>query len=144
MSLVMTKDDLEDTEKEAADTEKFAGALKEQCATKEKEWAEQEKTRSEEIAAISDAIGILNDDDALDVFKKAIPSALIQQGPTAFLQRSGAHTKASRVRKAQALLEGIKQTTSHKGLLKLMLFSLSSKLRLHTKQHTGLSAGKFE
>merc|ERR1719487_2504161 len=69
VSVVQSQDDLEDTLQEAADTEKFAKQLEEQCATKEKEWAEREKLRAEEIQAISDAIGILNDDDALDVFK---------------------------------------------------------------------------
>lgn len=38
------------------------------------------KMRNEEIAAISEAIKILNDDDALDIFKKSLPSAaMIQQ-----------------------------------------------------------------
>merc|ERR1719240_1886193 len=79
VSVVQTKDDLEDTEEEVAQTEKFALQLESECGTKEKEWAEREKLRAEEISAISDAIGILNDDDALDVFKKAIPAALIEE-----------------------------------------------------------------
>merc|ERR1719247_3144695 len=83
VSVVQVADDIEDTTEEVANTEKFAKQLK------EKEWAEREKLRAEEISAISDAIGILNDDDALDVFKKAMPSALVQE-KTGFLQRSGA------------------------------------------------------
>merc|ERR1719316_2385546 len=78
VSVVQTKDALEDTAAEAAETEKFIATLESQCGTKEKEWAERSKMRSMEISAISEAIGILNDDDALDVFKKALPSALIQ------------------------------------------------------------------
>merc|ERR1719281_619198 len=78
LSAVQAQDALEDTEVELADTQKFIAQLKEQCATKEKEWAEREKVRADEISAISEAIGILNDDDALDVFKKTMPSALIQ------------------------------------------------------------------
>jgi len=35
--------------------------------------------RSEEVKAISEAVGILNDDDALDVFKKAKGAALVQK-----------------------------------------------------------------
>merc|ERR1719375_859932 len=89
VTVVQVADDIEDTTEEVADSEKFAAQLEEQCGTKEKEWAEREKLRSEEIAAISDAIGILNDDDALDVFKKAMPSALIEE-KLGFLQRSGA------------------------------------------------------
>merc|ERR1719498_424893 len=101
VSVVQVANDIEDTEKEVADTEKFAKQLEEQCGVKEKEWAEREKLRAEEIAAISDAIGILNDDDALEVFKKAMPSALLEV-KTGFLQRSG--TEASRAERAKAIL----------------------------------------
>merc|ERR1719386_49694 len=75
VSVVQTKDALEDETEEAADTTKFLATLEKDCATKEKDMAERVKMRNMEITAISEAIGILNDDDALDVFKKAIPSA---------------------------------------------------------------------
>merc|ERR1719247_122045 len=101
VSVVQTADDIEDTTEEVADTEKFAKQLEEQCGVKEKEWAEREKLRSEEIAAISDAIGILNDDDALDVFKKAMPSSLLEQ-KAGFLQRSET-TQTSRLHRAKAI-----------------------------------------
>merc|ERR1719393_1239494 len=104
VSIVQTKDAAEDAAAEAAETEKFIATLESQCATKEKEWAERCKARTMEVEAISEAIGILNDDDALDVFKKAIPSALIQ-GQVGFLQR--ADGKASRAHKAQAILAGV-------------------------------------
>merc|ERR1719158_2199547 len=65
VSVVQTKDALEDTEDELADVEKFIVQLEKECATKEKEWATRSKLRAEEISAISEAIGILNDDDAL-------------------------------------------------------------------------------
>merc|ERR1719408_1036640 len=79
VEVVQLKDEIEDTAKEAADSEKFAATLEKQCAEKKKEWDMRCKMRSDEIAAIGEAIGILTDDDALDVFKKAVPSALIQQ-----------------------------------------------------------------
>merc|ERR1719355_74575 len=104
VSVVQTKDALEDTAAEAAETEKSIAQLDAQCATKEKEWAERCKMRTMEVEAISEAIGILNDDDALDVFKKAVPSALVQ-GSVGFLQR--ADGKASRAHKAQAILAGV-------------------------------------
>merc|ERR1719310_584706 len=44
------------------------------CATKVKEFEERVKTRGQELAAIHDTIKILNDDDALDLFKKTLPS----------------------------------------------------------------------
>jgi len=142
VALVQTKDDLEDTEKEAVDTEKFAAELSSQCGTKEKEWAEREKLRIEEITAISEAIAILNDDDALDVFKKAVPAALVQQAQLGFLQRSG--TQASSMREAQAILEHVAGRSSHKSIMKLMLFSLSSKLKYHAKHRETFTALKFE
>merc|ERR550514_1860441 len=45
------------------------------CATKKKEWAEIVKTRNEELLALADCIKMLNDDDALELFKKTLPSA---------------------------------------------------------------------
>merc|ERR1719201_3358377 len=71
VSVVQTKDALEDAIEEIANAGKYAEQLAAQCAEKEKEMAARTKARAEEIAAISDAISILNDDDALDVFKKS-------------------------------------------------------------------------
>merc|ERR1719421_1385547 len=101
--LKATKDAMEDAEEEAVETEKFIATLETQCATKEKEWAERSKMRAMEVSAISEAIEILNDDDALDIFKKAsgMPSAMIQ-AQVGFLQRSNG--KASNAHKAQAIL----------------------------------------
>merc|ERR1719298_104166 len=98
VSVVQTKDALEDTTEELTATEKFVAQLAAQCATKEAEMAERVKMRNMEISAISEAIEILNDDDALDVFKKAIPSSLIQQ-QMGFLQKESA--KANKAHKAQ-------------------------------------------
>merc|ERR1712008_241797 len=39
------------------------------------EWEERSKTRAEELVALADTIKVLNDDDALDLFKKTLPSA---------------------------------------------------------------------
>merc|ERR1719298_63160 len=49
VSIVQTKDSLEDTQVELADTQKFLAQLESQCATKEKEWAERTGVRNEEI-----------------------------------------------------------------------------------------------
>merc|ERR1719487_451835 len=117
---------------EAADSTKFLATLEKDCATKSKEMAERTKMSNMEVAAISDAIGILNDDDALDVFKKALPSSFVQT--VGFLQRGDA--KASRAHKAQAILANV----AHKAKnvhLNLMLYTFSSKLKLK-------SAGGFD
>merc|ERR1719316_1908420 len=133
VSVVQTKDALEDTTEELSDTEKFVAQLAAQCATKEKEWAERCKMRSMEISAISEAIEILNDDDALDVFKKAIPSSLIQQ-QVGFLQRADA--KASKTHKAQAILAAA-ATKYNNVNMRLILYTMNSKLKLK-------SAGGFD
>jgi len=132
VSVVQTKDALEDTEVELADVQKFIKTLETQCATKEKEWAERCTLRAQEVEAISQAIGILNDDDALDLFKKAVPAALVQES-VGFLQSST--NAASRVRKAQALLEAAayKAPSSQ---LKVLLFTINSKLKLASKGKT--------
>merc|ERR1719201_2732703 len=65
-------DDIEDTTAEMKETQAFVANLAVQCATKKKEWAERQKMRAEEVSAISEAIKILNDDDALDLFKKTL------------------------------------------------------------------------
>merc|ERR1719272_1116751 len=87
--------------------------------------------RNQEISAISDAIGIMNDDDALDVFKKAMPSSFVQKA-VGFLQEASA--KASRAHKAQAILAGLKSKDTN---MQLLLFTLGAKLK--TK-----SAGGFD
>merc|ERR1719395_173436 len=72
VSVVTTAGDIEDTTKELGDLQEFLANLASQCATKKKEWAGRQQVRAEEIAAISEAIKILNDDDALDLFKKTL------------------------------------------------------------------------
>merc|ERR1719235_1243886 len=129
VSVVQTKDTLEDTQDELADVEKFAAQLEKECATKEKEMAERSKMRAEEVKAISEAISILNDDDALDVFKKARPSALVQE-ELGFLQKSSNY--ASKAKKAQAIL-AIAASKTNSAQLNAILFTLNSKLKMSAK-----------
>merc|ERR1719361_348936 len=75
VSLVQMKEDLSDTEETLAEDKKFIAGLKKDCETKTAEWTERSKTRSEELVALADTIKILNDDDALELFKKTLPSA---------------------------------------------------------------------
>jgi len=137
VSIIQAKDGLEDSTAAVADTQKALDSLSKQCAAKEKEYSMATKDRADEVAALSAAIGVLNDDDALDVFKKAVPAAMIQEDATAFLQKSSRH--ASRAVKAQAILASA-AAKSHSPQLNLMLTSLKSKIRL------GITSGahKFE
>merc|ERR1719335_489942 len=75
VDIVNMKEDLEDTQKALMEDKKFLADLEKNCATKEKEWEERCKTRQMELTAIADTIKILNDDDALELFKKTLPSA---------------------------------------------------------------------
>merc|ERR1719274_432087 len=123
VEVVQTKDDLEDTLAEVKETEAFLGDLGKQCAEKKTDWSERQKTRAEEISAISEAIKVLNDDDALDLFKKAVPSML--ETGIQFLQKSSKSCVALR---AKGLLVSLMQTgRAHTTQLSLMAASLKSK-----------------
>jgi len=77
--IVNLKEDLEDTAGTLAEDKKFLADLEKNCETKAKEWELRCKTRQEELLALADTIKILNDDDALDLFKKTLPSASLLQ-----------------------------------------------------------------
>merc|ERR1740129_1433299 len=73
VSLVQMKEDLSDTQETLAEDTKFLKELETSCKTKTAEWEERSKTRAEELVALADTIKILNDDDALELFKKTLP-----------------------------------------------------------------------
>jgi predicted nucleic acid-binding Zn-ribbon protein len=83
VKLVNLKEDLEDTENALAEDKAFLADLEKNCATKEAEWAGRQKIRAEELLAVHETIKILNDDDALELFKKTLPTpALLQMETT--------------------------------------------------------------
>merc|ERR1719316_334509 len=73
------KHDKENSEKAIAEDTKFLQDLEANCKTKKAEWAERTATRAEELLAIHETIKILNDDDALELFKKTLPSPSLLQ-----------------------------------------------------------------
>merc|ERR1719273_2737798 len=79
LDIVEMKEDLDDTKKALAEDKKFLAELEKGCATKQGEWDERCKVRADELLALADTIKILNDDDALDLFKKTLPSASFLQ-----------------------------------------------------------------
>merc|ERR1719375_24382 len=79
VELVTQKEDLDDTTKSLGEDEAFLKDLEKNCKTKEDEWATRCKIRAEEVLAIADTIKILNDDDALDLFKKTLPAPSLMQ-----------------------------------------------------------------
>merc|ERR1719190_145864 len=75
VKIVGLKQDLTDSEESLLEDKKFLAELEKGCGSKEAEWAEACKLRSEELLALADTIKLLNDDDALELFKKTLPSA---------------------------------------------------------------------
>merc|ERR1719390_139852 len=67
--------DLEDTKEGLEEDKKFLADMDKICEQKKKEWAAYQKMMAEELLALAETIKILNDDDALDLFKKTLPSA---------------------------------------------------------------------
>lgn len=93
VKIVEKKADLDDTKTALAEDSKFLADLEKNCATADKDWEVICKTRSEELLAIADTIKILNDDDALELFKKTLPGAgsvLLQMKETAPVVKSRA------------------------------------------------------
>merc|ERR1719486_668572 len=68
------KNDLEDTQEGLAEDTKFQAQMEKGCKTKAAEWEERKKIRAEELLALSDTIKVLNDDDALELFMKTLPT----------------------------------------------------------------------
>jgi len=73
------KADLDDTSKALLEDKKYLADLETGCKTKQAEWEERSKTRAEELVALADTINILNDDDALELFKRTLPSPAFLQ-----------------------------------------------------------------
>jgi len=73
------KGDSADTADSLAEDKKFLADLEKGCATKQGEYDERVKTRNAELLAIGDTIKILNDDDALEIFKKTLPAPSLLQ-----------------------------------------------------------------
>merc|ERR1719436_579803 len=92
--------DLEETEASLAADIKFLQELKTGCDTKTAEWEVIQKTRAEELLALAETIKVLNDDDALELFKKTLPSA------SASLLQVQATAAAARARALAAIRQG--------------------------------------
>merc|ERR1719456_855823 len=101
VKLAQMANDLEDTQEGLAEDKKFYANLEGNCETKKAEWAAYKEMEAKELVALADTIKILNDDDALELFKKTLPSASssfmqVQVGKAA-MQRNAIHAlKAAR------------------------------------------------
>merc|ERR1719408_746039 len=77
VQLAGAENELEDTQEGLADDKKFLADLDKNCELKKKEWAEYKAMQAQEQVALADTIKVLNDDDALELFKKN--SAICEQ-----------------------------------------------------------------
>lgn len=138
LSLSQNKHALDDATKENTNAKTSLENLNDQCATKKNTRAMRNKLRTEEIAAISDAIRILNNDESLEVFKKAVPSAAFtQQKKTydAFMQFS---KHPPRLVRARNLIAGLVKKHSS-SQMNLLLLALEEK----SKEDPGGSTSEF-
>jgi len=101
VEIVEMKEDLDDTQKALVEDKKFLADLDKNCALKTKEHEENMKMRSEELLALADTIKILNDDDALELFKKTLP------GSASFIQMQT--NIADQQRQALAVVQAAKR-----------------------------------
>merc|ERR1719498_1213854 len=95
------ENDLEDTKEDLEESKKFLADLEVNCEKKKKEWAEYQKMMQQELLALADTIKILNDDDALELFKKTLPG-----GASSFLQ-----IQVSAASQRQAALHLLRKST---------------------------------
>merc|ERR1719473_2213665 len=129
VSVVTTAGDIEDTTKELDDLQSFLANLASQCATKKKEWSDRCQVRAEEVAAISEAIKILNDDDALDLFKKTLSLESVAASTSTrkfgLLQQRTSASVVARVRSMVSTMA--RKGAPHTAQLELLEMSLKAK-----------------
>merc|ERR1719229_527173 len=120
MSIVQMKADFEDIAGDLLEDKQLLADLKKGCSTKDAEYEERVKTRNEELAALAETIKILNDDDALELFKKTLPapSASLLQ-----LEFSRADVRA----RALSLLQQARATNSEQARLNFLVLALRGK-----------------
>jgi len=93
VEIATMNNDLEDTSEGLAQDQKFAADLKKNCATRGDIHEKEKQMRATEVTALADTIKILNDDDALELFKKTLPSSSmslvqVQDSSAALRQRA--------------------------------------------------------
>jgi len=81
IKIATMKNDQEDTAAALEEDKKFAANLKKNCAEKTAIHEKEKQMRAEETVALADTVKILNDDDALELFKKTLAS-----GSSSFVQ----------------------------------------------------------
>merc|ERR1719498_1755789 len=117
VEIVQLKNDLADTEAGLSEDKKFLADMDNNCAAQAKEWDERSSTRSQELLAIAETIKVLNDDDALELFKKTIPSS------SSFMQISSAATR----QRALSMIDAVRRKSSHRPQFDFIALAMQGK-----------------
>jgi chromosome segregation ATPase len=95
VKIAQMENDLEDTQEGLAEDKKFYADLDHNCEVKKSEWAAYKEMEAKEMVALAETITMLNSDDALELFKKTLPSA-----SSSFVQVQSGKAQALNVIKA--------------------------------------------
>lgn len=120
VELVNLNEDLDDTSSSLASDKQFFADLGKNCDHKREEWATRQKMRSAELLAISDTIKILNDDDALNLFKNTLPTP-----PDSFLQLQMKSKMKSETQMKKEALKIIQAVHGNKKSMRLGLVQMA-------------------
>jgi len=110
VKLAQAENDLEDTKEGLAEDQKFLADLDKNCELKKAEWAAYQKMQATEMVALADTIKVLNDDDALELFKKTLPGSA-----SSFVQ-----VKVTSATMKQQALHALKSNNKHDPRLDLI------------------------
>jgi len=120
-AIVQMKADFEDIAGNLLEDKKMLKELKAGCSTKDAEYEARVKTRTEELAALAETIKILNDDDALELFKKTLPA------PSASLVQMQVSSSDLRTRALSLLQQARAVSSSQKSRLSFLVLALRGK-----------------
>merc|ERR1719247_3743246 len=95
VKIAQMENDLEDTQEGLSEDKKFYADLDHNCEVKKTEWAAYKEMEAKEMVALAETIEMLNSDDALELFKKTLPSA-----SSSFVQVQSGKAQALNVIKA--------------------------------------------
>jgi len=115
VKIAQMKNDLEDTKEDLGETQEFLRDLEGNCKKKKEDWALYQQMQGQEMVALADTIKVLNDDDALELFKKTLPSSA-----SSMLQISSSKQKSIRL-KALHVLHNAKHSDPRLDLLSIAL-----------------------
>jgi len=120
MSIAQMSTDLSNTEAALVEDKAFLADLDSNCATQTKEWEERTKTRSDELSTLAETISALNSDDALELFKKALPSA-----SSSFIQM--AESKRITRKSALSMIHAVRVKSSHRPQFDFIALAMQGK-----------------